>query len=213
MAITLPFSLTEFYDNANCQVRAGTFFLQDGRRAMRTRGGEIITSKVGSRLWMGSAEIIPLDHQNAAALDARMSVLLDPGGAFYVYDKRRPYPQNDPDGSISAGLTVNLMTVSGNRQDVTFSGLTFNLAAGDAFHFNYGASPVRRAYHRIVTRDGSNYQVTPPIRDGYVTPAPVTIVKPAFKAVIDPESVTPFTGAPGSKSSGYGFSFTQTFRY
>lgn len=213
MAITLPFSLTEFYDNANCQVRAGTFFLQDGRKAMRTRGGEIITSKVGSRLWMGSAEIIPLDHQAAAALDARMSVLLDPGGAFYVYDKRLPYPQNDPDGSISAGLTVQLLTVSGNRQDVTFAGLSFNLAPGDAFHFNYGSAPVRRAYHKIVTRDGTSYQVTPPIRPGYALGATVTIAKPAFKAVIDPESVTPFTGAPGSKSSGYGFSFTQTFRY
>ena len=213
MAITLPFSLTEFFDSANCQVRAGTFFLADGRRSMRTRGGEIITSKAGNRLWMGSAEIIPLDHQAAASLEARMSILLDPGGAFYVYDKRLPYPQNDPDGSISAGLSPNLMTVSGNRQDVTFSGLTFNLAAGDAFHFSYGASPVRRAYHRIVTRDGTTYQVTPPIRDGYVTPAPVTISKPAFKAVIDPDSVTPFTGGPGRKSSGFGFSFTQTFRY
>jgi hypothetical protein len=54
-------------------------------------------------------------------------------------------------------------------------------------------------------------EVTPYIRPGGAALALVSLIRPTFKAVIVPGSVTPSDGA-GVQSAGLSFAFTQTLR-
>jgi hypothetical protein len=212
MALTYPYALTSFVDLAQFAVQVQTFHLPDARRSLVTAGGGLIDYGRGARLWNGTVTITPLVHDDALALEARFSPLLEPGASFLIYDGRRKYPINDPTGAAVTGATVTLATVSSDGKDVTFSGLPITLSQGDAFGFTYGSSPVRYGYHRVTRRNGSTYEVTPPIRSGYEIGAAVTLAKPVIKAKVVPETVTPTQGNAGRVSTGLRFDFTQTLR-
>lgn len=118
------------------------------------------------------------------------------------------------------GFNVTLTAVSTDRREVSFSGLPsgYVLSPGDMFAFTYGSNPTRYAMHRIVagstasglgTTSDNPAEVVPPLRDGFTLGAAVTLVRPAFKAII---SRPQYGTRQGVITSGASFDFVQTLR-
>ena len=183
-----------------------TFDLGEGLSVQnRTAGGEIIRAGGAARLWTGSLALAPIDNSGAAALEARLNVLLGAGAYFTIRDYRRS-------GSISATLA----TVQANGT-VNISGGPANgtLRDGDYLAFGYAN---RIALHQIVVGGALNgtgarngVEVVPPIRPGWAAGVAVTIGSPKCRAVMVPGSLR-IGLAADRVTEGISFDWTQTLR-
>lgn len=188
MTLSFPLSLAEFFDTL--PVRTSSFSLADASSTSVTGGGEVIKHNLGARLWQGEAVIDKDYHHLIAAIEARLSLLEGAGASFLIYDRRKPNPLNDPDGTLT-GSAIIIDEVSGDFRELRLSGLPANyeLAAGDLLAFTYGSNPSRYALHRVVSGVQAwgggltpLFEVVPPIRDGAQVGAAVTLNKPVCKA-------------------------------
>src|SRR5690606_29871631 len=110
--------------------------------------------------------------------------------SFYLYSPMNCYPAADPGGVILDASEVTIHTIGSNNRSLRLEGLPagYVLTAGDALAFDYGASPVRRAWHRLaetVTASGSGltplFDLSTHLRPGATTGLAVTLKKPAAK--------------------------------
>jgi len=217
MGFTYPLARSAFFDLLRVQEAS----LDPGGQvaASGLGGGEILTSEAAPPLWQGSVNLAPMRDRAASGLLALLNALETPGASFYAGKANEIGPDADPDAAALAAATVTLAAVSIGTGQLSLAGLPagFAIAPGDLLSFGYGA-PTRRAMHRAMTAataDGAGttplFDVFPAIRPGAAASAGVDLVRPYFKAVIVPGSVSYGATARGIRS-GVAFSYRQSLR-
>lgn len=218
MAVSFPLSLAQFYDKL--RVASESLDLPPSAVSSVSSAGEIFTASSGNALWRGAvsmARAVTLSRDEE--VQALLRLLARPGASFMARPVARKNPFTDQNGTAVLSSVV-ISSIDANSRDMALTGLPagFVLTAGDYLSFDYGTSPVRRAFHQIVSgavADGTgltpSFEVVPPIRSGASVGAAVTLQAPSFKAVIEPDSVN--TGTYGLVSvNGVQLSFRQTLR-
>ncbi|MCK9513517.1 MAG: hypothetical protein M0R28_20145 [Pigmentiphaga sp.] len=219
MALVFPLALEDFFDTL--PIQAVELYLSPSSVVTgRTRGGDVLTADIGERSWGGSCSLGFQNHVDAAAVRSRLSILLDGGRSFLAPAMPNSYPRKDRDGSILGAATPSIHTVAANNREVRIQGLpvAYVISPGDYLSATYGSNPTRYGFLQAVTgaeADGSGltplFEVTPFVPSGLAATAPVTLVRPIFKAVIAPGSVN-WGSSSDLLTRGMSFSFIQTLR-
>lgn len=196
-ALTFPLSQAQFF--AGLPVSSCSFHLPASLAISRTRGGAVTTARLSERLWTGRIEIAPRRHADAAAIEAKISLLSEPGASFLAHPLPICGPISDPTGATLSGYSPVIYALPSGGREMRISGLPpgFVLTAGDLIGWTYGSSPTRYALHRLVTGATAGgvggdagitalFEVTPPIRSGVTTGTAVTLVKPPVRAILLP---------------------------
>lgn len=215
MPLVFPLSTAEWMDIL--AVEDITFSAPPQVEMSQTAGGEVLRRRIGPSLWRGEVRMYNLRYGCGSGRQTLLSALAEPGASFFVYNPRRQFPQDDPDGSLIASSTPTLTAVASNG-NVQLAGMpgNYQLRAGDLFSFTYGSNPVRLALHSVVQDRRANGSgaisgliVHPPIRTGWTAGTAVRFIKPVCKAVITDLS----DGVYGPVAlSGPSFRWQQTLR-
>ncbi|MEJ6397044.1 hypothetical protein V8J84_03905 [Yoonia sp. 208BN28-4] len=169
------------------------FYLGDVRALDSTAGGDQVPSTGRARLWRGSFSLVAAYHADAQEIDAALDLLTQPGASFLVAPTERDGPSSDPDGAILSASVPTISAISSDNREIALSGLPsgYQLRRGDMLSFQYGANPVRYAFHRVwsprvASGAGamSNIELTSPVRAGAASGVAVKLVRPELKAVI-----------------------------
>jgi hypothetical protein len=196
MTIAYPLPTNTFFE---------TLFLQDSvllvdridESASRLASGDFITKNLGPSVWRADFFTVALPDEYAIDIQAQINSLRGSEKTFFAYNVRRPYPKNDPTGSILGAATVQIKAIHADSIALQFKGLPagYVLSRGDFLAFDYGINR-RRAYHQLLeggTADGSGetsyLEVEPTIRAGAVINDIVTLKKAAVMMCIVPGSV------------------------
>ncbi len=198
MALTFPLSLANFADKL--KIVSVKWQLQRRDEVSGLGGGQVLTAQLSPPLWTGSVTLAPLYHGEADQIQALIESLDGSLNDFYLYSPRRAYPQADPTGSILGAATPQIAALGPDNKSIQLQGLPngYKLTAGDFLHFDYGSNPVRRAFHRLMETGSANgsgttpmLEVRPHIRPGAVVGAVVTLIKPAARCFIVPDTFDP----------------------
>lgn len=169
-----------------------SWLLQDNREMSGMGSGQVLQSDLGPSLWTGDVSSREFYHAEARRIEAKLNAVIRSIGSFYLYDPRKPYPYEDPDGSILGASSVQINSLP-DAKSMTLKGLPvgYKLTEGDYLSFDYGDG--RRAFHEVaeaVTANGSGvtpaFEVSPFIRPGAAVNAAVTLIKPAMKCIVRP---------------------------
>jgi len=215
MTLSLPLAQTWF---AGLPVRDSVFHLPSGAQMSRARGGDVLTAAVAERLWVGQMTLAPMRFGPAAAVQAILSALAEPGATFVAHPMPLFRPQADPAGAILGAATPTIHTLTPGGRTIRLQGLPngYVLSVGDYLGFSYGTNPTRRALHQVVTAATAAvggvtplFEVTPRWRAGAAVGAVVTLIRPAVTCVLLPgEGVRALPGL----ADGATLSFVQTLR-
>lgn len=209
MAISFPLGLGTFWDGL--EISALSFRLGEAMSVSETGEGEVLTARMGVRLWSGEAAIPPAADQDSAL--AMIDLIRQPGAPFMVYDPRRTYAQADPGGVIQGADVCRVVSVAANLREITLEDLPagYILTPGDHVSIAYGSSPIRYFLGRVVagdTFDGlparAAVEVVPQIPETVEAGDVVSLIKPICKAVYVPDS---FSGVTRGVAIDGGFSF------
>lgn len=220
MAFTFPLSRAQFFDLL--PLSSGHLVLPDTTRTSRTQGGEILRAEYAARLWEAELRLGPMTADEAAAVLPLVHLLGGAGASFMLADATRLFPRRDPTGGLLGSAAPALNSIGANRRDITLKGLPagYILSRRDLLAFTYGATPTRYALHEIVNAqvtanpDGTTpaIEVVPPVREGAAVDAPVTLKRPACKAIIVPRSFQSGSMRSGTITEGVSFRVQQTLR-
>lgn len=159
--------------------------------------GEFLSHDLAPPLWRAEITLAEMRHAVSAQMHARFLSLDGAQQHFYLHDPKLKYPQADPNGSILGSATVTVDSINANRKAWTLSGLPsgYTITIGDWMHVDYG-NPSRRALLKAmetVQADGSGttpeFEIRPHLRPGIVAALEVTLVKPAAKVKLVPDSL------------------------
>lgn len=219
MVATFPLSLADFLKSL--PVSKISFTLPEAVEVSRTAGGDIATASLGMRLWQGEVVLGRLKRTEAHNAEALIDLARGSEASFMATPLHRAGPQLDPLGAGLGLYTPRIRELPIDARVLSLKGLKpdYQLKRGDYLAFIYRSSPTRFALHRVVdatvvanaSGDTPLFEVRPHIRPGAVVNAAVTLINPACKAIIVPDSVQ-----PGRTSrfvtEGQSFSFLQTLR-
>lgn len=188
MATTFPLPLSRFSDTL--RVTSMSLHCPAVTEDSETAGGEVLSALLGAYLWRGTITLAPAIRHVAtgspAAASAPLRALLDllqqPGASFML--SPHDYSLGVP------GLAITLESVAANNRDIVLGGLQPGqiVQAGAYLSFDYAASPVRHAFHQVLTGGTASaggtvaIEVTAPLRAGWATGANVNLALPRFKA-------------------------------
>ncbi|WP_024586002.1 hypothetical protein [Aliihoeflea sp. 2WW] len=199
------------------RIRSVKWHLQRFDELSGLASGDVLAAQMSMPKWTGDVSLGPMYHADAAQVQALVESLDGPMRSFYLYAPQLPYPQHDPDGSNLGVSMPTLHTIGANNKSLRVTGLPngYRLTVGDFLAFEYGANPVRRAFHRVVeTVQASSggltplFEVRPHLRPGVVTGLAVALRKPAAKVFIMPDTFDPGT-AEGLITAGMSFQVMQ----
>ena len=217
MAVSFPRSVASLADRL--KISSVRWILQEQQEFSGLGSGEFLVADLAPRFWKADVSFATMSNDDAADFQADIETLDGAINAFYLYDPRKMFPRSDPDGSILGASAVQIATLGANNKSLSLSGLPsgYVLSKGDLFHFDYGASPVRRALHRIVETVVAGeagvspvFEVRPHFLPGVAAGLAIKLVKPAAKMRIVPGSFDAGTGALGGITSGMSFQAMQT---
>jgi hypothetical protein len=163
-----------------------------------TGAGEMLAADLGPMLWGATVETGPMYLDEAKQLRARILLLNGSIGTFYFWSPEAKGPQSDPKGVILDEAEVTIESVGADKHSLAFTGLPANyaLTIGDMLHVDYG-SPSRRALFALVENGEASSEgvtaeldVRPHIRPGILAGATVTLIKPAAKVKIMPDTLS-----------------------
>lgn len=217
MSLSFPLSQAEFID----VLPIGGFALEVPERVETsvTAAGERLDREIGPRLWQGSISLGRMTPDEAAEAAALIDLARGAGASFLVHDLNRPYPASDPAGQILGASAPTVSAIGPDRRTITVGGLpaAYLLSRGDLLGLSYGAAPLRRTLHRIVTggiASGAgvvSIEVVPHLPAPILTGAPAALARPAITARIVSGSTRPGTRSR-FVAEGAAFSFAQTMR-
>jgi len=216
MVQSFPMPLAEFW--SPLRIASLSLKLPAAAEISRTAGGEIIVAELGARLWTARVTLAPIRIKDAASLQAKLRLLQRAGATLFVSPRIGDYPARDPNGVISAP-NVTISDLTAGNQTLSLAGLPagYALSAGDYLAFSYG-NPALLAFHQLVgdaRADATGvlpaFEVVPQLRPGAAIGAPVTLVKPFFKALLVPGSLN--EGAlQRTRLAGISFDLIQTLK-
>jgi hypothetical protein len=220
MALTFPLLRPEFADILPAS--DVTFFLPEQMQQSRTAGGEQLAADMGERLWTGRINLGNLTRTEFGRPEALISVLRQAGRPFLMYDRRRPNPLLDPNGTILGASAVTILALPADPREIRLAGLPigYTLSAGDYLSFSYTSLGfTRQALHKVVDTTvvagglGQTpvFEVIPAIRPGAIVGEAVTLRKPFCRAVMVAGSATEATGR-STLYEGLGFDWVQSLR-
>ena len=129
-----------------------------------------------------------------------------------------PGPIADRDHSLLGAAVPKIATLDSNNREMTVKGLPagYVISQGDLLGFTYGTSPIRYAFHRVVTGGIANglgitpdIEVIPFIRPGAQVNAVLTLGDPVLKAKL---TNAEYGNSRSIISEGGSMSWTQTLR-
>lgn len=218
MAYSFPLSLAQFADQLT--ITEVKWRLQEQQELSGLGSGEILAANLGPSQWTGEVRLAVGYHDDVAEIQALIETLDGSINPFFLYDPRKMYPRDDP-GGVKLGASVpRIYMVGANNKSLALKGLPngYVLSRGDFLSFEYGTNPVRRAFHRIseTVTAGANgitaeFEVRPHLRPAAVMDLVVTLVKPAAKVIIVPNTFDPGTGR-AAVTDGMSFQVIQTLR-
>ena len=216
MVQSFPMPLAEFW--SPLRVASLSLSLPAAAEISRTAGGEIIVAELGARLWTARVTLAPIGIADAAALQVKLRLLQRAGATLFVSPRIGDHPARDPNGVIAAS-NVTIADLPVGNQTMSLVGLPsgYALSAGDYLAFNYG-NPAIQAFHQLVgdaRADAAGivpaFEIVPQLRPGAIVGASVTLVKPAFRALMLPGSLN--EGAlQRTRLSGVTFDLIQTLK-
>lgn len=219
MVATFPLSLGSFLEAL--PVRDIMFTLPEAVEMSRTAGGDIGTASLGTRLWQGEITLGRLRRHEAHDAEALVDLARGTEASFLASPLQNPAPQADPLGALLGTATPRIGLLPLDARLIGLKGLPagYRLKRGDFLAFTYRANPTRYALHRVqdaLVIAASNgtiaaIEVRPHIRPGAVLDAPVTLLRPACKAIIIPDTVQAGR-ASRFITEGLSFEFMQTLR-
>ena len=216
MALTWPLPLSAFLDTL--PIQRVTFQLANSVTHSETGGGEVISHRRGARLWAGKIILDKDYHAVWAAIEARLALLEEPGASLLIKDVRMSGPIADRDHSLLGAAVPKIATLDSNNREMTVKGLPagYVISQGDLLGFTYGTSPIRYAFHRVVTGGIANglgitpdIEVIPFIRPGAQVNAVLTLGNPVLKAKL---TNAEYGNSRSIISEGGSMSWTQTLR-
>lgn len=202
MALSFPLALPAFADKL--RIPSVEWKLQDNREFSGLGSGLIIAADLGPSLWTADLTTPPMRTNEAREVEALINAVIRANGSFYMHDPRKCVPAADPYAAKLGAANVQINTLP-NAYSLSLKGLPagYKLTAGDYLSFDYGVSPVRRAFHELsesVTANGSGvtpaFEVSPFIRPGAVVNTVVALKHPSLRCIIVPGSFKPSFGVP-----------------
>ena len=202
MAITFPLARSVFADRL--KITAFRWQLLPFVEMSGTGLGQVITNEIAPRRWRAEVELARMPHAEAADIQALIDAL-GPSGTFYLHNPAQLGPRDDPGGAGVSGYAVAINALGADNKSLRLQGLPagYTLRRGDMLHFDYGASPTRRALHRIVEDATAGpggtagfFEVRPYLKAGTTTGALVTLVRAAARMMLEPGSFDPGTEGP-----------------
>lgn len=209
MTIVFPLARSAFADRL--KIAAFRWQLEPFVESSGTGLGQVITNEIAPRRWRAEVELARLPHAEAAEVQALVDAI-GPSGSFYLHNPAQLGPREDPTDAGVAGHVVTINAMSDNRA-LRLEGLPagYRLRRGDMLHVDYGASPTRRALHRVVEDATANlagitglFEVRPFLKAGTMTGLVVTLVRAAAKMMLEPASFDSGTEGP-VHTAGMGF--------
>ncbi|MCV3738384.1 hypothetical protein OCK02_19440 [Rhizobium sp. TRM96647] len=200
MALSHPLNASEFANKL--RIQTVRWWLQEYQESSMTGGGDFLVADLAPRLWRADVTLIRMSHDDAAEVQALIESLDGSINAFNLYDPRNRYPRADPNGTMIAGSTPIISSLSSNNKVLEISDLPagYKLSGGDMFFFPYGSGTQRLALHRIVspvTANGagvaSGVEVRPHFRPGVATGIALDFTSPVARMRIVPGSFEPGT--------------------
>src|SRR5687768_983531 len=120
MALTFPLSAEKFADLL--RISSVTWRLQR-RQEISEATGETLAADRGPALFEADVETPPMEHVEADRLQAIVDALDGSIHTFYLSNPRRPFPQNDPDGSLLGSSTPTILSVGADNKSLALTGL------------------------------------------------------------------------------------------
>lgn len=217
MALTFPLPFATFGNKLRLQ--GMKLKLDPQQDTSFSGGGDIYAADLAPAPWMGEGQIGILTAAQAAELQALFDVLDGSINSFYIGHPLYPYPSSDPVGTVLTAwaTTIKISSINANNKELVIKDAPagFVFPAGTFFHFDFGSSPVHRAFHRTVnavTANGSgvtpSVEVRPHIRPGAAVDMVLEFKKPTLEARLIPNS---YDSGSVEKviTSGMGFQFRQ----
>ena len=181
-------------------IASGSFWLDFGQETSGQAGGQIRVRDLRSGLWKMRVNCPTIYLENAQDIHALVEAMGGSLDTFYAWNPERPYPKEDPDGTILGSATPIIETVGADNKSLSLSGLPigYTISRGDMLAFDYG-SPSSRALHRVITAsteaNGSGitaeFTVAPHFRQGVAAGLAVDLTKPTAEFRIVPGSYDP----------------------
>ncbi|PZO64607.1 MAG: hypothetical protein DI498_11005 [Paracoccus denitrificans] len=220
MAFSFPLALDQFW--TSLPIASCSFIPSSTVMVTRTRGGEVMRAEIGSRLWTATVRLGLMTRAEAATVVPMLHLLRGGAGSFFAFDPLRAFPRGDFGGASLAQSSVVIRSIAANSRELTLSGLPpyYTLQRGDMLAFSYGSNPVRYGLHQVVTASVRAWstgitptiEVVPPLRSGASVNLAVSLVQPACKMVLDPDSYDPGSERSGGVVEGVSFSMQQSLR-
>lgn len=222
MAMILPIPLADFWD-AIPLAQGSTFEPNEAMNVNQTGGGQVLLSTAGERLWAGQVKFGLAEAIERRQAQAILNAVRQPGHPFFCYDRKRPYPLADPNGTILGASSISVLSApEADLSSMSLQGLPsgYVLTAGDLVGYSFGSNPVRYYVHEMaqsVVADGAGetplFQIAPFRSHAVTTGTAVSLIKPVLTAKYSPASFGPGAGRRGDVEAGRTFRFIQTLEY
>lgn len=193
--LTFPYPLGEFADTLN--ISSVKWGVKRYDELSSLGSGQIIAAELSPPLWQGEITLRECNKDEAKRAGAKIRALQGPINSFMFYDPSSKYPFGDPDGSIMGSSTPVVAEVHSTRRGISIQGLPagYVLTTGDKIQITYTQTVTRYAFLEVsgdgVASSGgviSELPVFPHVPAGVVYGAQVTLIKPACKCFIVPDS-------------------------
>lgn len=197
MALSFPLSLAAFADKL--RILSAPFVVEEQQQLSGLGTGDVLAAQLAPSRLTADVTLAPERHARAREIQALIESLNGPIHSFYFYSPANCYPAADPGGVVLGSAAVTIQSIGANNKSVRLAGLPagYELRIGDAFAFDYGSNPSRRAWHRLaedVSANGAGVtplvELTQNLRPGVVAGLAVTFKKPAAKMFVLPGSLT-----------------------
>jgi hypothetical protein len=159
--------------------------------------GRTISAELAPPLWYAQVSARQMPNSIAEELDTKIRSL---GGAQTPFLMTSPLfqgPRKDPSGAILGSRTVSLASVLAGGTAVALQGMPagYIISIGDKVQVQYGTSPDRFAFFEFWESGAANssgitaqLKVYPPLPTGVSAGVVATILKPACRVFVVPDS-------------------------
>lgn len=146
MAVTYPYALSVLADRL--RIATVSWHIKRNDELSGIGSGQVWQAELASPLWMADIALAPVKGAAAEQVAALVRKLHGSQEQFLLYHPCMRFPQADPTGAVLGAATVQINSISANRDAISLKGLPagYTLTLADKMSVAYGSSPVRYAF-------------------------------------------------------------------